>query len=142
MGEILTDIYEEMVQSVEIKQPWQKRTMNTAAFPFWYKQAVSPPIKEIMLKYRLSAFYDLVWFPQKLKEIGKYKVTVENGTVYVEVWSSKHFFFWLRRIWLGFFFCYTMVVVAGGSGGSFLYAILNHIGVIIVVTATIMMTVV
>jgi hypothetical protein len=33
------------------------RTMNTAAFPFWYKQAVSPPIKEIMLKYRLSAFY-------------------------------------------------------------------------------------
>jgi nitrite reductase/ring-hydroxylating ferredoxin subunit len=27
----------------------------------------------------------LVWFPQKLKEIGKYKVTVENGTVYVEV---------------------------------------------------------
>jgi nitrite reductase/ring-hydroxylating ferredoxin subunit len=28
---------------------------------------------------------DLVWFPQKLKEIGKYKVTVENGTVYVEV---------------------------------------------------------
>jgi nitrite reductase/ring-hydroxylating ferredoxin subunit len=28
---------------------------------------------------------DLVWFPQKLKEIGKYKVIVENGTVYVEV---------------------------------------------------------
>lgn len=28
---------------------------------------------------------DLVWFPQKLKEIGKYKVTVENDTVYVEV---------------------------------------------------------
>ena len=28
---------------------------------------------------------DLVWFPQKLKEIGKYKVTVEIGTVYVEV---------------------------------------------------------
>jgi nitrite reductase/ring-hydroxylating ferredoxin subunit len=27
----------------------------------------------------------LVWFPQKLKEIDKYKVTVENGTVYVEV---------------------------------------------------------
>jgi nitrite reductase/ring-hydroxylating ferredoxin subunit len=27
----------------------------------------------------------LVWFPQKLKEIGKYKVTVENGTVYVEL---------------------------------------------------------
>jgi nitrite reductase/ring-hydroxylating ferredoxin subunit len=27
----------------------------------------------------------LVWFPQKLKEIGKYKVTVENGAVYVEV---------------------------------------------------------
>jgi hypothetical protein len=34
------------------------------------------------------------------------------------------------------------MVVAGGSGGSFLYAILSYIGVIIVVTATIMMTVV
>jgi nitrite reductase/ring-hydroxylating ferredoxin subunit len=27
----------------------------------------------------------LVWFPQKLKELGSYKVSVENGTVYVEV---------------------------------------------------------
>jgi nitrite reductase/ring-hydroxylating ferredoxin subunit len=27
----------------------------------------------------------LVWFPQALKEIGKYKVTVENGTVYLEI---------------------------------------------------------
>jgi len=27
----------------------------------------------------------LVWFPQKLKELGKYNVTVESGTVYVEV---------------------------------------------------------
>jgi nitrite reductase/ring-hydroxylating ferredoxin subunit len=27
----------------------------------------------------------LIWFPQKLRELGKYKVTVENGTVYVEV---------------------------------------------------------
>lgn len=25
------------------------------------------------------------WFPQKLKPIGSYKVTVEDGTVYVEV---------------------------------------------------------
>jgi nitrite reductase/ring-hydroxylating ferredoxin subunit len=28
---------------------------------------------------------NLIWFPQKLRELGKYKVTVENGTVYVEV---------------------------------------------------------
>ena len=28
---------------------------------------------------------DLVWFPQKLKALGSYKVTLENGTVYVEV---------------------------------------------------------
>jgi 3-phenylpropionate/trans-cinnamate dioxygenase ferredoxin subunit len=28
---------------------------------------------------------NLVWFPQKLKALGSYKVTVENGTVYVEV---------------------------------------------------------
>lgn len=27
----------------------------------------------------------LVWFPQKLKDIGKYKVTVENGSVYLEI---------------------------------------------------------
>lgn len=27
----------------------------------------------------------LVWFPQKLKDIGTYKVTVENDTVYVEI---------------------------------------------------------
>ncbi len=27
----------------------------------------------------------LLWFPQKLREIGHYKVTVENDTVYVEV---------------------------------------------------------
>jgi nitrite reductase/ring-hydroxylating ferredoxin subunit len=28
---------------------------------------------------------DLIWFPQKLKPLGKYSVIVENGTVYVEV---------------------------------------------------------
>jgi nitrite reductase/ring-hydroxylating ferredoxin subunit len=28
---------------------------------------------------------NLIWFPQKLRELGKYKVTTENGTVYVEV---------------------------------------------------------
>jgi nitrite reductase/ring-hydroxylating ferredoxin subunit len=28
---------------------------------------------------------NLIWFPQKLRELGKYKVMVENGTVYVEV---------------------------------------------------------
>jgi 3-phenylpropionate/trans-cinnamate dioxygenase ferredoxin component len=28
---------------------------------------------------------NLVWFPQKLRELGKYKVTIENGTMYVEV---------------------------------------------------------
>lgn len=27
----------------------------------------------------------MIWFPQKLKDVGKYNVTVENGTVYVEV---------------------------------------------------------
>ncbi len=27
----------------------------------------------------------LLWFPQKLREIGHYKVTIENDTVYVEV---------------------------------------------------------
>ena len=27
----------------------------------------------------------LVWFPQKLKPLSVYKVTVENGTVYVEL---------------------------------------------------------
>lgn len=27
----------------------------------------------------------LVWFPQKLKEIGSYQVTVENGTIYLEI---------------------------------------------------------
>jgi len=27
----------------------------------------------------------LVWFPQKLRELEKYKITVENGTVYLEV---------------------------------------------------------
>ena len=27
----------------------------------------------------------MTWFPQKLKDLGKYKVTVENDTVYVEV---------------------------------------------------------
>lgn len=28
---------------------------------------------------------EMTWFPQKLKPIGSYKVTVEDGTVYVEV---------------------------------------------------------
>ncbi|AIC17291.1 Rieske (2Fe-2S) protein [Nitrososphaera viennensis] len=28
---------------------------------------------------------EMIWFPQKLKPIGSYKVSVENGTVYVEV---------------------------------------------------------
>ena len=28
---------------------------------------------------------NLVWFPQKLRDLGKYKVTIENGTMYVEV---------------------------------------------------------
>ncbi|MEO9295706.1 MAG: Rieske 2Fe-2S domain-containing protein [Nitrososphaera sp.] len=28
---------------------------------------------------------DLIWFPQKLKSIGSYRVTVEGGNVYVEV---------------------------------------------------------
>jgi 3-phenylpropionate/trans-cinnamate dioxygenase ferredoxin subunit len=28
---------------------------------------------------------NLIWFPQKLRELGKYKVTTENGIVYVEV---------------------------------------------------------
>lgn len=27
----------------------------------------------------------LVWFPQKLKDIGKYQVAVENGMIYVEI---------------------------------------------------------
>ncbi len=27
----------------------------------------------------------LVWFPQKLKDIGKYDVVVENGTIYLEL---------------------------------------------------------
>ena len=27
----------------------------------------------------------LVWFPQKLKDIGKYKVIVENDTIYLEI---------------------------------------------------------
>jgi hypothetical protein len=27
----------------------------------------------------------LIWFPQKLRQLGNYKVMVENGTVYVEV---------------------------------------------------------
>ncbi|MFL6372356.1 MAG: Rieske (2Fe-2S) protein [Nitrososphaera sp.] len=27
----------------------------------------------------------LLWFPQKLREIGHYKVTIDNGTIYVEV---------------------------------------------------------
>ena len=28
---------------------------------------------------------NMVWFPQKLKSIGSYKVTVEGGNVYVEI---------------------------------------------------------
>jgi nitrite reductase/ring-hydroxylating ferredoxin subunit len=28
---------------------------------------------------------NLLWFPQKLRELGQYKVTIENGTMYVEV---------------------------------------------------------
>ena len=28
---------------------------------------------------------EMTWFPQKLKPLGSYKVTVEGGTVYVEV---------------------------------------------------------
>jgi len=28
---------------------------------------------------------ELVWFPQKLKALGNYKVNVENDTIYVEV---------------------------------------------------------
>jgi nitrite reductase/ring-hydroxylating ferredoxin subunit len=28
---------------------------------------------------------DMVWFPQKLKSIGSYRVTVDGGNVYVEV---------------------------------------------------------
>ena len=28
---------------------------------------------------------NLVWFPQKLKELGNYKVTVENDTIYLEI---------------------------------------------------------
>jgi nitrite reductase/ring-hydroxylating ferredoxin subunit len=27
----------------------------------------------------------LVWFPQKLKDIGKYNVVVENDTIYLEI---------------------------------------------------------
>lgn len=27
----------------------------------------------------------MTWFPQKLRDLGKYKVTVENGTVYLEL---------------------------------------------------------
>lgn len=27
----------------------------------------------------------LIWFPQKLKDIGRYPVSVENGTIYVEI---------------------------------------------------------
>jgi nitrite reductase/ring-hydroxylating ferredoxin subunit len=28
---------------------------------------------------------NLIWFPQKLRKLGKYKVTIKNCTVYVEV---------------------------------------------------------
>ena len=28
---------------------------------------------------------NLNWFPQKLKDIGKYKITVENDTIYLEL---------------------------------------------------------
>jgi nitrite reductase/ring-hydroxylating ferredoxin subunit len=28
---------------------------------------------------------NLIWFPQKLQQLGNYKVTIENDTVYVEV---------------------------------------------------------
>ena len=28
---------------------------------------------------------NLLWFPQKLRELGQYKVTIEDGKVYVEV---------------------------------------------------------
>jgi len=28
---------------------------------------------------------NLIWFPQKLRELGNYKVTIENDTMYVEV---------------------------------------------------------
>lgn len=28
---------------------------------------------------------NLVWFPQKLKDLGNYKVTVENDTIYLEI---------------------------------------------------------
>ena len=28
---------------------------------------------------------NLTWFPQKLKDLGKYNVTVENETIYVDV---------------------------------------------------------
>ena len=28
---------------------------------------------------------NLIWFPQKLQQLGNYKVTIENDTMYVEV---------------------------------------------------------
>jgi hypothetical protein len=28
---------------------------------------------------------NLIWFPQKLRQLYKYKVTAENGTVYIEL---------------------------------------------------------
>jgi 3-phenylpropionate/trans-cinnamate dioxygenase ferredoxin subunit len=28
---------------------------------------------------------NLIWFPQKLRELGRYKVTIENDTMYVEL---------------------------------------------------------
>ena len=28
---------------------------------------------------------NLIWFPQKLRELGNYKVTIENDTMYVEI---------------------------------------------------------